>query len=203
MEKSRVKENFKKEEERLKVIEDYNNNAGLNLDGCKFLGEGHHGKVFLREDGKVVKICTTAKSCKREYQILKKVDGAKCFPKAYEYNNIYMVRDYVGGQCMKDYIKWNGLSKKLALNIINLLKEFEELKFSKIDIRCKDIFVQEDESVMVIDPKGCFSRKKSYPSHLMKGLKKAMYLDKFLNVLKEERPELYEKWIIKNGVECE
>lgn len=183
-----------------KMLENYRNNAGLNLSGCKFLGEGHHGKVFLREDGKVVKICTTAESCKNEYAILKKVDGTKYFPKAYEYNNIYMVRDYVGGQCMKEYIKKNGLSKKLALNVIDLLEEFERLNFTKIDIRCKDIFVQKDESVMVIDPKGCYSRKKNYPSHLMKGLKKARYLEKFLKVLKEEKPILYEKWIIKNNI---
>ena len=200
MEKCRVKDYGKKDEAKLKVIEDYNNNAGLDLNECKFLGEGHHGKVFLRQDGKVVKICTTARSCRKEYQILKRVEGANCFPRAYEYNNIYMVRDYVGGQCMKEYIKWNGLSKRLSLNIINLLEEFEQLNFTKIDIRCKDIFVQEDESIMIIDPKGCFSRKKSYPSHLMKGLRKSMYLDKFLKVLREERPDLYEKWIVKNGV---
>lgn len=185
---------------KLKEVEDYKNNAGLDLRRCKFLGEGHHGKVFLRGDGKVVKICTTAKSCKKEYTILKQVHGAKHFPRVYEYNNIYMVRDYVGGECMKDYIKRNGLSRRLALNIIELLEEFQELKFTKIDIRCKDIFVQNDESVMVIDPKGCFSRSKSYPSHLMKGLKKALYLDKFLKILKEERPDLYDRWIVCNGL---
>lgn len=181
-------------------LECYKNNASLNLKGCKFLGEGHHGKVFLREDGRVVKICTTVRSCKKEYDILKKVDGSKYFPKAYEYNNIYMIRDYVGGQCLKDYIKTNGLSKTLALNMICLLEEFQRLNFVKIDIRCKDIFVQKDESVMVIDPKGCYSRSKKYPSHLMKGLKKAMYLEKFLEVLKEERPNLYKKWIVQNGI---
>lgn len=182
------------------LLESYKNNAGLDLNDCKFLGEGHHGKVFLRKDGKVVKICTTVKSCKKEYEILRKVHGSKYFPKAYEYSNIYMVRDYVGGQCLRDYIKVYGLSKTLTLNVIQLLEEFERLNFMKIDIRCKDIFVQKDESVMVIDPKGCYSRNMRYPRHLMKGLKKLMYLEKFLRTLKEERPDLYEKWIIKNSL---
>lgn len=183
------------------LLESYKNNAGLDLKDCKFLGEGHHGKVFLRKDGKVVKICTTIKSCKKEYEILKRVHGSKYFPKAYEYDSIYMVRDYVGGQCLKDYIKNYGLSRNLAINVIELLEEFQKLNFKKIDIRCKDIFVQKDETIMVIDPKGCYSRNKEYPSHLMKGLKKTMYLDKFLKILREERPELYDKWIVQNGIE--
>nr|WP_242851157.1 protein kinase [Clostridium novyi] len=177
---------------------DYENNCGLDLSGCKFLGEGHHGKVFLMEDGKVIKICTTVRSCKSEYLILKKVNGSKYFPRVYKYEYLYMIRDYVGGECMRDYIKTHGLSKVLALNVINLLEEFKRLKFTKIDIRCKDIFVQEKEKVMVIDPKGCYSRHKKYPSHLIKGLKKSMYLEKFLKVLKNERPDLYEEWIL-NG----
>lgn len=174
----------------------YKDNIIKGIENCKFLGEGHHGKVFLRPDGKVVKICTTVKSCKKEYEILKRVNGSKFFPKAYEYKDFYMVRDYVEGQSLKDYIKEHGLSRNLVLNIISLLEEFEKLKFTKIDIRCRDIFVQKDESVMVIDPKECYSKNRSYPKHLMKGLKKYMYLDKFLITLKEERPDLYNRWII-------
>jgi predicted Ser/Thr protein kinase len=115
-------DNFHRKKDKKYLLESYKNNAGLDLSGCKFLGEGHHGKVFLRKDGKVVKICTTIKSCKREYEILKKVHGSRYFPKVYEYNTIYMVRDYVGGQCLKDYIKVYGLSKTLALNVIELLE---------------------------------------------------------------------------------
>lgn len=178
---------------------DYINNCGLDLSDCKFLGEGNHGKVFLMEDGRVIKICTTVKSCKSEYLILKKVNGSKYFPRVYKYEYLYMIRDYVGGQCMRDYIKTHGLSKKLVMNVIKMLEEFKRLKFTKIDIRCKDIFVQNNEKVMVIDPKGCYSRHKTYPAHLMKGLKNGMYLDKFLKVLKKEKPKLYEEWILNNG----
>lgn len=179
---------------------DYINNCGLDLKGCKFLGEGHHGKVFLRKDGKVIKICTTVRSCKSEYLILKKVDGSKYFPRAYKYEYLYMIRDYVGGECMRDYIKTHGLSKRLSINVIKLLEEFKRLNFTKIDIRCKDIFVQSKEKVMVIDPKGCYSRHKNYPAHLMKGLKNSMYLDKFLRILKKERPKLYKEWILQNNL---
>ena len=61
-----------------------------------------------------------------------------------------------------------------------LLKEFEELRFTKLDIRCRDVYVEENERVMVIDPKQCYKRKVSYPRHLMKGLKGINVLNQFL-----------------------
>lgn len=75
-----------------------------------------------------------------------------------------------------------------------MLKEFQILKFTKIDIRCRDIFVQSDESLKVIDPKKFYAKNRGFPRHLSKGLYKLGVLDTFFITLKEEEPELYEKW---------
>lgn len=57
---------------------DYENNCGLDLSGCKvFRGKDIMEKVFLMEDGKVIKICTTVRSCKSEYLIFKKSKWVK------------------------------------------------------------------------------------------------------------------------------
>lgn len=172
----------------------YIKNFNIDLLNCKLLGKGHNGIVYLLPDGKVMKICFEEKSCRSEYYILKKVDGSKFFPKVYGMSGNYMIRDYVGGCTLKDYIKRRGLNRKMAMRIIELLDEFKRLKFTKLDIRCKDIFVQSDGSLKVIDPKKCYAKKRDFPQHLAKGLNKLGVLEYFLEVVKEERPDLYSNW---------
>lgn len=166
----------------------------INLFECKFLGKGHNGAVYLLPDNKVIKVCFVMKDFYREAYILKKVNGNKYFPRIYEIGGNYMIRDYVDGMPLKKYIKKNGLSRKLALDILDMLKEFEKLKFKKIDIRCKDVFVETDGKLKVIDPQKFYSKERDFPRHLSKGLYKLDVLDFFLYVLKEEEPKLYKKW---------
>lgn len=176
------------------INELYNDNFGINLKDCKLLGEGNHGKVYLLTEDRVIKICRDSKSCIFESFILNRVNGNKFFPRIYDFDEHYIVRDYVGGINLRQYIKRNGLSRSLAIKIIELIEEFESLGFCKLDIRCRDIMVQDDGSLMVIDPKGSFTRRIPYPRHLMKGLKKLGVLENFLHIVWEERPDLYKIW---------
>ena len=169
----------------------------FDLRECKFLGEGHNGIVYLLPDGRVIKIFKDSKNCKKEYLILKGASGSKYFPRAYLRGGNYIIRDYVGGVCAKDYIKKNGLSRKLACNMLDLLEEFKRLKFTKLDIRCRDLFVQDDESIVVIDPKSSYSRNIDFPRHLAKGLAKLNVLGQFLDAVKSRNPELYDTWTQK------
>lgn len=166
----------------------------INLLDCKFLGKGNNGIVYMLPDGKVIKICFNNKSFIGESSILQRVNGNKYFPKIYEVGLNYMIRDYVDGVPLNIYIKENGLNKDLIHKIIKLLKEFKKLKFSKIDIRCRDIFVQPNGNLMIIDPKKCYSKYRTFPQHLAKGLYILGVLDYFLDTLKTEEPELYEIW---------
>lgn len=172
----------------------YGEEFEVDLRDCKVLGEGHNGFVYLLPDGKVIKIFKKIKNCKKEYSILKAVKGSRNFPVVYHSLGNYIIRDFVGGECLKDYLKVKGLSRKLALNLIELIDEFKRLDFKKLDIRCRDIYVQEDESLMVIDPKYSYTRDKDFPKHLCKGLKKLGLLEGFLDVVGVERPELYTDW---------
>lgn len=180
----------------------YDKEFDVDLRECKVLGEGHNGIVYLLPDGKVIKIFKKIKNCKREYFILQAVKGSSNFPVVYCSLGNYIIRDYVGGECLKDYLKVNGLSRRLALNLIGLIDEFRRLEFKKLDIRCRDLYVQEDESLMVIDPKYSYTRDKDFPKHLCKGLRKLGLLEKFMDVVRTERPELYGEWkdkLIKVG----
>lgn len=159
-----------------------------------FLGAGHNGKVYMLPDGNIVKIFFSKKTCRKEYEIFEKVYGNAYYPKVYEYGSNYIIRQLVRGTCLKDYIKNNGINTIICENLINLLIEFKRLGFSKIDIRCKDIFIEDDFSLHVIDPKDCFSKYRDYPQHLSKGLYKLGVLDFFMDVLKKSNLYLYNKW---------
>jgi len=171
--------------------------SDINLFECKFLGKGHNGIVYLLPDNKVIKVCYVMKDFHGEAYILKRVSGNKYFPRLYEVGGNYMIRDYVEGVTLKSYIKKNGLSKKLALDIIEMLMEFERLKFTKIDVRCKDVYVEPDGKLKVIDPQKFYSKERDFPRHLSKGLFKLNVLDDFLYILKYEHPKLYKKWAHK------
>lgn len=172
----------------------YIENFSVNLLDCKFLGKGHNGIIYMLPEDKVIKICFNPESCKREYDILEKVNGNKYFPKVYGMSGNYMIRDYIDGIPLNKYIKRFGLSKELSLNLIDLLEEFKKLKFSKLDLRCKDVIVKPDETVMVIDPKKFYSKNRDFPRHLTKGLYKLHVLKFFMKAVKEERPDLFNQW---------
>ncbi len=145
-----------------------------------FLGQGNNGVVYKLPEDKIIKLFADKNICKEEGDILYRTNGSKFFPKLYKRGDLYIVRDMVEGTQLDKYIKKQGLSREVSENIYYLLMEFKRLKFSKIDTRCKDIYVMNNKKVMLIDPKKCYSRKISYPRHLMKGLLKLKVLDEFL-----------------------
>ncbi|SUY47799.1 serine/threonine kinase related protein [Clostridium putrefaciens] len=169
----------------------------INLLDCKFLGEGHNGIVYLLPDGNVIKICFNIKSFIGEYIILEKVNGNKYFPRIYDIGENYMIREYVDGDMLPKYIRKHGFNDELGKRIIELLKEFKVLNFTKIDLRCKDIFVQPNGNLKVIDPKKFYTKDRDFPRHLSKGMYKLKILDPFLEVLKKEEPNLFDAWTPK------
>lgn len=159
------------------------------------IGKGHNGIVYKLKNGKVMKIFKETTICKEEYATLKKASKlSKNFPKVYLYKPYYIIRDFVPGIRLDKYLKQHPLCEKLAKNIIALIEEFKKLKFKRLDIRCKDIYVQLDLSLKVIDPKHQFRKVVSYPRHLMKGLDKLGVMGDFFVYLKKHSEEEYHHW---------
>lgn len=177
-----------------RLYDRYIRNFDVDLRDCKLLGEGHNGIIYLLPEKKVIKICKNEKSCRKEYEILKRIRKNRYFPRVYGMMGNYMIRDYVEGLPLNKYIKRYGLDRELAVNLIGLLDEFRKLRFRKLDIRCKDIMVDPDRQLMVIDPKKFYSKNRNFPKHLSKGLYKLGVLDTFMEIIREERPKLYRKW---------
>ncbi|MEG0297919.1 MAG: protein kinase [Clostridium sp.] len=161
---------------------------------AQFLGEGHNGIVYEVPGNRALKIFQEKQICNEEAKILLRVKKSKYFPTIMNYGDYYILRDKIDGERLDHYIKKHGLSKRLGRNIMKVLKEFKKLNFTKLDARCRDLYVTEDEVVKVIDPKQCYKRKVQYPRHLMKGLDGIEALDDFLDIVKEEDFKLYRFW---------
>ncbi|AYE33670.1 serine/threonine-protein kinase [Clostridium septicum] len=161
---------------------------------AEFLGEGHNGIVYELPGNRAIKIFQQSKCCMDEGRVLKRVSKSKFFPNVYSVGNHYIVREKIGGERLDHYIKKNGLSYKLCKNLFDLIKEFKHLRFTKLDARCRDIYVLDDETVRVIDPKQCYTKKVTYPRHLMKGFKKIDCLDEFLENIKAIDKKIGQEW---------
>ena len=164
------------------------------LRTSEFLGSGHNGIVYLLPNHRVIKIFKDKKVCSGEYNIFIKTRKSKYFPNVYEHGEYYIVRDYAGGQRLDKYIKKHGINEVISLNIIKLIEEFTKLKFNRLDIRCKDLYLMDDFSINVIDPKNNYSKNVVYPRHLMKGLNNLGVVEEFLSVVSEKRPRTYKLW---------
>lgn len=161
---------------------------------AEFLGQGNNGIVYRLPEHKVIKIFVEERVCIDEAFALLKAKGSKYFPKVYSVGKLYVVREMVEGIQLDKYIKKNGLNREIAANIYKLTKEFKRIKFSKIDTRCKDILVGENNKIMLIDPKKCFKRKVEYPRHLMKGFLKLGVLEEFLVYIEEINKKKGREW---------
>lgn len=166
---------------------------------AEFLGEGHNGIVYSLPGDKIIKIFREKKVCDEETDILLKVKGSEFFPVIHNCGELYIVRDYVGGERLDKYVKDNGLNKEICKSLLDMTNEFIRLGFTRIDIRCKDIYVQENMSVVIIDPKNNYTKKVSYPRHLMKGLFNLDALEVFFENVSQLDREKYILWKYKMG----
>ena len=179
-------------------LNDENTNCfNIDLNTCKYLGQGRNGKVYLLPNGNALKIFYKEENCKHEYEILKSVEGNKHFPNVYEYSSNCLIREYVGGILIENYIRQYGLGINLAENLIKLIQDFKKLGFTRLDIRCEHIFIQENVSIIIIDPRRTYSKVISYPSSILKSLNKLDVLDNFFSILKDINIKLYKDWSTK------
>ena len=164
------------------------------IKNSDFLGKGNNGVVYKINNEKIIKIFNSKDVCNTELEILKRSSGCKSFPQVYDYGEFYIIRDFVEGVRLDKYLNKNPINKEIVQNIVNLIDEFKSLNYKKLDIRCKDLYLQSDFSLKVIDPKDNYSRKMSFPRHLMKGIYKRNQIGDFFYYLREINMDLYNSW---------
>lgn len=167
----------------------------LNKKDCKFLGKGKEGEVYLTPEGYALKIFYKKKKAKDEVKLLEIAAKSRFFPNVLFIAHNMILREFVKGINLKEYIDLNGLSPNLSREIIDLVEEFKSLDFMRINIRNAHIFVNDDEKIQVIDPRKVFSKDTPYPKDIVKILVKANVFDNFIKNLLDYKPELLEYWI--------
>jgi RIO-like serine/threonine protein kinase len=168
----------------------------LEIDKCIFLGKNRRGFTYKLDDGKVMKIYYKVRRCEKKQLILKKLDKHKMFPKVHYMEGNCLIREYINGINLRNYIKKNGFNEELAKKLIDMFMEFQTLKFSRIDIKVKKVYVMKDGSFKVIPFSNSYKKKIDVPEKFIKSLTKLGVINIFMKVLKEYKPKLYKKWSV-------
>lgn len=167
----------------------------LDIKKCKFLGKGKEGSVYLTPEGYALKVFHNKKKAEDETDILEKVSGSRFFPTVLFIANNMVLRDYVEGNNLYEYINKNGLSYNLSVEIVELIEEFKHLNFKRLDIRNAHIFVNKNEKIQIIDPRKVFEKNIPYPKEIIKILVNLNVFDKFLEYLLDYNQKLIKYWI--------
>jgi len=136
-------------EKRLELIR----NSLKNYPFFDFLGEGKRSQVYRIDETLAVKIESddsgTTNSAKNEYDILKRLNKYKFFPKAIVYNEElrFLVREYVRGRTIDSI-----LDKKLFLKALLLARslDVERINQQEMNNPYKHIYFH-NNNVMMID----------------------------------------------------
>jgi len=167
----------------------------LDIKQCKLLGTGDEGSVYLTPEGFALKIFSNKKNAKDETEILEKANDSRFFPNVIFLADNMMLRQYVSGENLYEFITHNSLSYNLSLEIIELIEDFKRLKFRRINIRNAHIFVNENEKIQIIDPRKIYIKETPYPKDIISILVKLNLFDDFLKNLISYKPELLKYWI--------
>lgn len=170
---------------------------GIDVSKLKLIGQGRQGKVYLLSDTKVIKVCYKSSSCRSQLEILQKGQGSRFFPTIFDYDNYSIIMSFIDGITLSDYLKRGSLGQTLSLELAKLIEKFENLQFTRLDIRICHILVQNDNTIKIIDPRGSYKIIQPYPMLMMKGLKRNGVLIEFLDNIKNDYPNYYSSWVNK------
>lgn len=172
--------------------------SSIDVSRLELVGEGTHGKVYRLDEKRCIKVCTLESDMQREYRVLKHAEGFPQFPRVYECKGNYMIREFVDGQNIADFIEENGLDADLAKQLIDLVDVFSKLGFTRLDCRLSQLFVTKDKQLKIIDTTAHMESIADYPYKMLQGIRKLGYTIQFLNYVKELRPDYYQAWISRD-----
>lgn len=170
-------------------------NNFIELNDCVLLGTGAEGSVYLTPEGFALKRFNTIKAAKKEVAILDNVKDSRFFPNVIIRISNIVVREYVQGDNLSQYLRANGLSYSLSIELIELIEDLKRLKFKRINVRNAHLFIDKNQKVMVIDPRKPYTKVTPYPKNIVKILLKQNLFDIFLKNVLLYRPDLLDYWI--------
>jgi hypothetical protein len=167
-----------------------------NSSELKMIGKGRQGAVFQISDDICVKVFGNEEDCEREHYALSLGQNTNLFPRIHAKGPLYIAMDLITGVDVREYLQSQPLTPELSYKLIEMLITFKKIGFERIDHHKRQIFIQLDGSLKVIDVARTVWRDRvyPYPRKLLTSLgekNKAI----FLSHVQEMAPELYAEWL--------
>lgn len=167
----------------------------VNGSPLEMIGKGRQGAVFKLSDDICVKVFGNEEDCEREYYALSLGQQSDLFPRLYGKGDLYIAMEIIKGVDVREYLQSQPLNEELSLKLIHMLVTFKEIGYDRIDHHKRQIYLQPDGSLKVIDVARAVWRDRvyPYPRKLMTSLgEKNKKI--FLSHVQSLKPELYEEW---------
>ncbi|MDQ0200239.1 serine/threonine-protein kinase [Neobacillus ginsengisoli] len=168
----------------------------VNKSPMLMIGKGRQGAVFQFSDDICVKVFGNVEDCDREYYALSLGQNTNLLPQVYAKGSLYIAMEIVRGVDLREYLQSQPLTEELSYKLIQMLVMFKEIGFERIDHHKRQIFLQPDGNLKVIDVARTVWRDRvyPYPRKLLTSLgeeNKAL----FLSHVQTLEPELYNEWL--------
>lgn len=167
---------------------------GLKEENLQFIGKGSQGRVYLLDPQRCIKIYHRKEFLPLELEILLRANYEPQFPKVYEWGDDYMIREFIPGVGLKEYLRHNPLTEELSRQIAELFLAFERLGFNRLDTRMAHVIVTPEGQIKAIDPANAMRKQGSYPRKFLSQLSDLKCKKTFLKHLQGINPMLYERW---------
>lgn len=181
---------------KIKVTNKINEDVDVvNNTPLVMIGKGRQGAVFQFTDDICVKVFGNEEDCEREYYALSLGQHTNLFPKVYAKGTLHIAMEIIRGVDLREYLQSQPLTEELSKRLIEMLVVFKENGYERIDHHKRQIYLQEDGSLKVIDVARTIWRDRvyPYPRKLLNSLGKD-YKEVFLSHVQAMAPELYEEW---------
>ncbi|WP_291699619.1 hypothetical protein [Clostridium sp.] len=161
----------------------------------EFIGRGTQGKVYRIDSQKCIKVFKRKKECKNELKTLLMAQGDVHFPRLYESGVNYIIREYVNGIELNEYLSNQKLTPEISKKLIELYESMVNIGYLRQDTAIFHIFVVSSGELKLIDTAKAMKKKSSIPNLLISGLEDVGCKEDFFNFLKSNRPDLYIQWV--------
>jgi RIO-like serine/threonine protein kinase len=189
-------ERIEQEAERIDVQTLENQDVSVeNNSSLSMMGKGRQGAVFKINDQWCMKVYGEEEDCEREYFALSLGKDTPLIPNVYCKGENFIVMDMVYGIDLREYLQTNPLTKNLSYQLIQLLIVFKQIGYERIDHHKRQIFLQPDGTLKVIDVGRTVWRNRTYPypRKLLQSLGED-YKAVFMSHVQEMAPDLHDEW---------
>lgn len=161
----------------------------------EFIGKGTQGKVYKIDSQRCIKIFKSKNDCSDEIKTLLMTQSDIHFPMLYEYGSNYIIREYINGIELDNYLLKHKLTPQISSKLIELYEAMVKVGYLRQDAAIFHIFIMPSGELKLIDTAKAMKKRSRIPNLLISGLEDLGYKKEFFNYLKNSRPDLYAQWI--------